>query len=193
MILTPSILVRIGLLFVASLLVQAYLFSPVELAGTVIWILPACAVAFGLLGGSLTGAVTGFMLGLGSDAMTDSPLGSTALALLAVGYLAGLYRERGNRIPGPVAGSIAAAGTLGANLLLGLIALVLGQAGPLAWDAAAELAIQALYGFLFGIPLFLLFRKVLSPGLVDDRKPGRRRRRRPARDADSAWEGAGLR
>jgi len=191
MILTPSIVIRIALLGVVALLLQAYLFSPVELAGTLVWILPACAVSFGLLGGSMTGAVTGFLLGVASDAATDSPLGSTALALLAVGYLAGLYRERGNRIPVPVAGLLAAAGTLGANLLLGLITIVLGLSGPLVWGAASELVIQALYGFLLGVPIFLSFRKVLAPGLVDDRNPRQRRRRRPVPKREAPWEGIG--
>lgn len=191
MILTPSILVRMTLLGIAVLLLQAYLFAPVELAGTVIWILPASAVALGLLGGSLTGAVTGFLLGICSDAITDSPLGSTALALLAVGYLAGIYRERGNRTSVPVAGLLSAVGTLGANLVLGLVTLVLGLAAPLAWGAAPELVIQALYGFLFGIPIFLVFRKVLSPGLVDDRNPRGRRRRRPVPEQSPPWEGIG--
>ena len=190
MIYTPSILLRVAALLLAALLIQAYLFSPVELAGTVIWILPACAVVFGLLGGSMTGAVTGFLLGLASDLITDSPLGSSALSLLGVGYLAGLYRERGNLVPVPVAGLATGLGTLGANLAIGLLLAVLGQSGPLAWGAFSELVIQALYGFLFGIPIFLLFRKVLAPGLVDDRKPGRRRRR-PVTSRESPWEGIG--
>lgn len=192
MIFTPSILLRVAALLVAALLVQAYLFSPVELVGTVIWILPACAVVFGLLGGSMTGAVTGFLLGLASDLITDSPLGSSALALLGVGYLAGLYRERGNLVPVLVAGLAAGFGTLGANLAIGLLMAVLGQSGPLAGSAVSELVIQALYGFLFGIPIFLLFRKVLAPGLVEDREPGRRRRRRRSvTSRDSPWEGIG--
>ncbi len=192
MIFTPSILIRVAALLVGALLVQAYLFSPVELVGTVIWILPACAVVFGLLGGSMTGAVTGFLLGLASDLITDSPLGSSALALLGVGYLAGLYRERGNLVPVLVAGLAAGFGTLGANLAIGLLMAVLGQSGPLAGSAVSELVIQALYGFLFGIPIFLLFRKVLAPGLVEDREPGRRRRRRRSvTSRDSPWEGIG--
>ena len=191
MIYTPSILLRVAALLIAALLVQAYLFSPVELLGTVIWILPACSIVFGLLGGSMTGAVTGFLLGLASDLITDSPLGSSALALLGVGYLAGLYRERGNLVPVPVAGLVTGLGTLGANLAIGLLMAVLGQSGPLAWGAVSELVTQALYGFLFGIPIFLLFRKVLAPGLVDDRESGRRRRRRPVTSRESPWEGIG--
>ncbi|MFM8791249.1 MAG: rod shape-determining protein MreD, partial [Solirubrobacterales bacterium] len=93
MILTPSILVRSGLLLLLALVLQTYLLSPVELTGTVVWILPASVVVFGLLGGSLTGGVAGFLVGLLSDALTNSPLGSTALALMAAGYFAGLYRE----------------------------------------------------------------------------------------------------
>ena len=189
MILTPSILVRAFLLVFLSLLVQTYLLSPVELVGTVIWILPACVVAFGLLGGGLTGAVTGFALGILSDGLTDSPLGSTALALLLVGYLAGLYREQQIGVGLFVAGAACALGTVVVNLAIGLLVLILGQAAPLDWGAASELVMQALYGFLFGIPIFLLFRKVLAPGLVDDRPS--RRRRRPIAGGSIPWEGTG--
>jgi rod shape-determining protein MreD len=150
MIFTPSILVRVSLLLLVSLLVQAYLLSPVQLAGTVIWLLPACVVVFGLLGGGMTGAVTGFVLGILSDAITDSPLGSGALALLAAGYLAGAYRERRVGTGILTAGVACALGTLFADLTIGLLVVMLGQAGPLTWGVASELVIQALYGFLFG-------------------------------------------
>jgi rod shape-determining protein MreD len=189
MIFTPSILVRVSLLVLASLLIQVYLLSPVELVGTVIWILPACVVVFGLLGGGLTGAVIGFLLGILADGITDSPLGSTALALLLVGYLAGIYREQKVDIGPLLAGTASALGTIVANLAIGLVVLILGQAAPLDWGVASELIMQALYGFLFGIPIFLLFRRVLAPGLVDDR-PSRRRRRLVA-GGDVPWKGIG--
>ncbi len=191
MILTPSILVRSGLLLLLALVLQTYLFSPVELTGTVVWVLPASVVVFGLLGGSLTGGVAGFLVGLLSDALTNSPLGSTALALMGAGYLAGLYRERGSELGWLAAGIACGLGTLVANLVIGLLMAALGQSGPLSWGAPAELVVQALYGFLLGIPIFLLFRKVLAPGLVDDRDRRRRRRRNATARGNVPWEGIG--
>lgn len=189
MILTPSIILRVGLLMLLALVVQAYLLSPVELAGAVIWILPASVVAFGLLGGSMTGAVTGFLLGVFSDALVDAPLGSTALALLLVGYLAGSFRERGGASGVLPAALASAVGTVVANLVIGLLIGILGQLGPLSWEAASELVIQALYGFLVGVPIFLLFRKVLAPGLIDDRTARGRRSRRFDAGRDVSWQG----
>ena len=189
MILTPSILTRSGLLLLLVLVLQTYLLSPVELTGTVVWILPASVVVFGLLGGGLTGGVAGFLVGLLSDALTASPLGSTALALMAAGYLAGLYRERGTEVGWLAAGIACGLGTLIANLVIGLLMAALGQSGSLSWGAPAELVVQALYGFLLGIPIFLLFRKVLAPGLIDDRTARRRRSRRFDAGRDVSWQG----
>ena len=56
--------------------------------------LPALVVSLGLLGGSMTGAVTGFSVGLLVDCLLVESVGGTSLVLLGVGYLAGLFRER---------------------------------------------------------------------------------------------------
>ena len=56
--------------------------------------LPALVVCLALLGGSLTGAVAGFSIGLFLDCLLVEALGVSSLVLLSVGYLAGLFRER---------------------------------------------------------------------------------------------------
>lgn len=177
MIFTPSILLRLAVIILAASLLQAGLFSMVEVAGASIWILPALAVCLGLLGGGVTGAVCGFLLGLLSDALTDSPLGTSALALLVVGYLAGIYRERGDAV-GPVGAGIGCGvGTAGANLVLGVVIAAIGDGAPLAWGVVSEVIMQALYGFLLGVPLFLFVRRVLAPALVSGQGTRRRRSR----------------
>ena len=42
----------------------------------------------------MTGAVAGFSVGFLLDCLLIEPLGGASLVLLAVGYLAGLFRER---------------------------------------------------------------------------------------------------
>ena len=50
-------------------------------------------ISVGLLGGSLTGAVFGFSVGLLIDCLLLQTLGAFALTMLTVGYVAGRYRE----------------------------------------------------------------------------------------------------
>jgi len=52
-------------------------------------VLPALVVSLGLLGGSMTGAVAGFSIGLLVDGLMVEALGATSLVLLSTGYLAG--------------------------------------------------------------------------------------------------------
>ena len=64
MIVTPRILVRIVAIVLLAVLLQLSFFSQVELFRTSPDVLPAVVVSLGLLGGSLTGAVAGFSVGL---------------------------------------------------------------------------------------------------------------------------------
>ena len=50
-------------------------------------------VLLGLLGGGVIGAVCGFVTGLVMDSVLLQTLGVSSLVLLAMGYLAGRYRE----------------------------------------------------------------------------------------------------
>ena len=52
MIITSNSAARIAGLILLFTILQVAFFSQVELLGTSMWILPACAVIFGLLGGS---------------------------------------------------------------------------------------------------------------------------------------------
>lgn len=96
MIVTNKVALRIALLVLLLTLLQTAFFSQIELLGTSVWILPAVAVIFGLLGGSMVGATIGFSLGFLADALVDGPLGTSCLIFMGVGYLAGIYRERGD-------------------------------------------------------------------------------------------------
>lgn len=176
MIVTPGILVRMALGVFLALILQNAFFSMIELLGASIWILPAFVTCFGLLGGRTIGLSTGFLVGLCSDLMTDAPLGSSSLAFMAVGYIAGAVRERSG-LPGtPFAGLLSGAATVIASLLVGLILAGVGQGSGLAWSALAEVVLQGLYGVLIGMPIFMLFRRLFAPALVADR-PTRKRHR----------------
>ena len=93
-IVTPRITVRLAAIVIVGVLLQLSFFSRVALFHTSPDVLPALVVSLGLLGGSMTGAVAGFSIGLLVDCLMVEALGATSLVLLSTGYLAGLFRER---------------------------------------------------------------------------------------------------
>ncbi len=174
MIITSNSAARIAGLILLLTVLQVAFFSQIELLGTSMWILPACAAIFGLLGGSLVGATVGFAFGFLGDALTDGPLGSACLIFMAVGYLAGTYRERGGLADSPtvlVAGGLA---TLGSNILLGLYTVVVGFDGYVSASLVPDLILQGFYGVLLALPLYALIHRVLRPALVSESTPRRK-------------------
>jgi len=182
MIITTRSTARIaGLVLLLSIL-QVSFFSQVELLGTSMWIVPACAAIFGLLGGSLVGATVGFAFGFLGDALVDGPLGSSCLVFMAVGYLAGMYRERGDFVDRPTVLLGCGIATLAANLALGLYTLVIGFEASLSVSLVPDLILQAFYGVLWAIPLYALIHRVLKPALIHEPANARR-----PRDSFDPW------
>lgn len=174
MILTPQIWARLVALVLLTALVQVTFFARVELFGTSPDGAVLVVMALGLLGGSVTGAVCGFSIGLLVDCLLMQTLGAFAAALMAVGYVAGRYRESIGR-PARRAVPLFGAGFT----LLGLLAFVAIQVGTgIDADVSAlvvrDAVLKTLLGALFALPVFMLVRLVLRPALVDDRPGGRR-------------------
>ena len=131
-------------------------------------------MAIGLLGGSVAGAVGGFSVGLLIDCLLMQTLGAFAAALMAVGYVAGRYRESVGR-PAHRAVPLLGAGFT----LLGLLAFIAIQVGTgidadVSTLVVRDALIKTLLGALLALPVFLLVRLVLRPALVEDRPGGRR-------------------
>ena len=82
MIVTPQIAVRVAVIVILSVLLELSFFSEVEVFHTSPTVLPSVIACLGLLGGSLTGAVTGFAAGLLLDSLLIAPLGASSLVLL---------------------------------------------------------------------------------------------------------------
>ena len=77
MIVTPKILARLVAIVLVGVLLQLSFFSQIALLHTDPDILPALVVILGLLGGSMSGAVAGFSIGLLVDCLLVAPLGAT--------------------------------------------------------------------------------------------------------------------
>lgn len=175
MILTPKIVARIVAICMLGVLLQLSFFSRVELFHVSPDILPALVVCLGLLGGSMTGAVSGFGIGFFLDCLLVEALGISSLVLLGIGYLAGLFRERFEIHSSLVPALVCMGLTMLAELGFGLIQLLLGLDAPLSTLIIRDLLLKSVYAFFLGWPIYLGMRRALRSALVDDPKVQRRR------------------
>lgn len=177
MILTPKILVRLVALVLLGVLLQLSFFSQVAVFHTSPDILPALIVSLGLLGGSMTGAVTGFSAGFLLDCLLIAPIGGSSLVLLATGYLAGLFRERFVIHSALVPPLLCMILTLFAELGFGAVELMLGIDSTVSALVVRDMLIKSVFAFFLGWPIYLGVKRLLGPAIVED--PEGRRSRRP--------------
>lgn len=188
MIVTWRIALRIALIVLAVVILQVSFFSYLSLLGATPDVVGVVIVSLGLLGGGVIGAVCGFATGLLLDSVLLQTLGVSSIVLLAMGYLAGRYREgfeiSSSLMPALLTGGLT---VLGASIF-SAIQLMLGVDTPVSLLVLREILVKGLLAFLLAMPLYPLVRRVLRPALVDDgaapsviapaRLRGRFRRRR---------------
>jgi rod shape-determining protein MreD len=166
-ILTRQIYLRLALILFGGVVLQVAFFSEISIFGGTPDVLPVLIACLGLLGGAVIGAVCGFIAGLLVDSALLQTLGVSSLVLLAVGYIAGRYREgfeiSRRFVPPLIAGLL----TLFASFLYGAIQLMLGVESPVSPLVVREILLQALLGFLLAIPLYPGVRWALRPALID--------------------------
>jgi rod shape-determining protein MreD len=174
-ILTPNILARLVAIVVGGVILQLSFFSQVAL----FHVSPdALIVVLGLLGGSLTGAVCGFSAGFLLDCLLIVPLGGGSLVLIAVGYLAGLFRER-FEIHSPLVPPLLCMGlTLFAELGFGAVEMMLGFDAPVSTLIVRDILLKSIFAFFGGWVIYIGVRRALRPALVEE--PMLRRNRRPS-------------
>ena len=168
MIVTPRILVRLVAIVLAGVLLQLTFFSQIELFGSSPDILPLLVIALGLLGGSMTGAVSGFAVGFLVDALLVQTLGASSLVLLTTGYLAGLYRERYDVTSSLVPPLLCLGLTLFAEVGYALVALMLGVDAPVSALVVRDMIIKSIFAFFLGAVAYAGIRRALRPALVED-------------------------
>ena len=174
MIVTPRIFVRLAAIVIVGVLLQLSFFSRVALFHTSPDVLPALVVSLGLLGGSMTGAVAGFSIGLLVDCLLVEALGATSLVLLSTGYLAGLFRERFDIHSALVPPLMCVGLTLFAELGYGAVQVMLGIDSPVSLLIVRDMLLKAVYAFFLGWPIYLVVRRVLRPALVEEPRVRRR-------------------
>jgi len=175
LIVTPKIFARLAVIGVLAVLLQLSFFSRVELLHTSADILPLVVVSLGLLGGSMTGAVAGFSIGLLVDCLLVAPLGGTSLVLLGAGYLAGLFRERFEIHSSLVPPLICMALTLFAELGYAAVEVMLGIDAPVSGLIVRDMLLKSIYAFFLAWPIYFGLRRALRPALVEEPRVTRRR------------------
>jgi rod shape-determining protein MreD len=174
-ILTPNILVRIVVVIILGVILQLSFFSQVALFHVSPDILPALVVCFGLLGGTMSGAVAGFSVGLLLDCLLVAPLGGDSLVLLAAGYAAGAYRER-FPIPSRLVPPLICAGlTLFSELGFGAVQAMLGIDSSVSGLVVKDMLLKSVFAFFLGWPIYVGLRRLLRPALVEEPRSARRR------------------
>ena len=174
MIVTWRIGLRIALIMIVAVVLQVSFFSYLTLFGTTPDIIPLVAISLGLLGGAMVGAVSGFVLGFVLDSVLLATLGVSSLTLLAVGFLAGRYREGtqiSNTLMPPILIGVL---TMASSAAFSAIQLMLGIDVQVSLLVLREIFVQGLLAFLLAIPFYPLIRRVLRPAIVDDVVAGRR-------------------
>jgi rod shape-determining protein MreD len=179
MILTPGIVARLVALCAFAAVAQVVCFSKMDIFGTSPDIVLLVVFSVGILGGSLSGAVVGFSVGLLMDCLLLETLGGFALTMLSVGYVAGRYRETVGR---PTRGAVALLG--GALTLLGALVIAAIQVGTgvdanVSFLVVRDALVKSLLGAGLAIPVLLIVRLVVRSALVDERRAARRPAPRP--------------
>ena len=167
MIVTRPIALRIALIVLAAVIVQAALLSQMTMFGSVPNMLPVVVVSLGLLGGGVVGAVCGFATGFLSDSLLLQTLGVSSLVLLSIGYLAGRYRESFEIKDASTAPLLAAGFTLLATTGFAALQLMLGVESAVSLLVLREILVQSLLAIPLAFALYPLIRRVLAPALID--------------------------
>lgn len=174
MILTPKIWARLAALVLATALLQVVFFSKIELFGSSPDGAALVVMAIGLLGGSLSGAVGGFSIGLLIDCLLMQTLGAFAASLMAVGYVSGRYREGVGHPTTGLVPALGAAMTLLAAVAFAAIQIGTGVDADVSTVVVRDALVKALLGAGLAIPVVVLVRLVLRPALVEDSGSARR-------------------
>jgi rod shape-determining protein MreD len=173
--LSRSLVTRIAVLLVLVVFFQIGVVSEVPLFGVVVDLSPLVVAFVGLLCGSTLGAMTGFAVGLLVDLALMQTLGVTSLILTLVGYWCGRLRElrdpQATLTPLLVGAAASAAATVGYSLM----EFLLGVDAPVSLELLRQIVLGVAVNTVVALPMWVIVRRSLEPGLPDD--PRRRRRR----------------
>ena len=174
---TRQTAVRVGVLLLATVLLQVSVFAQMPILGGRANVIPLTVAALALFGGSVTGAVAGFCAGLLLDLAMGMSLGASSLVLTGLGYGVGRFAELRDVSHGLLPIAVAAGASAGYDLVYGAITFMLELEATVSALVLREILVGMLLNAAIALPAFALVRRVVRPVLSDDRV-GRRRRGR---------------
>jgi rod shape-determining protein MreD len=191
-ILTPGAIVRLVLIVIFTVVIQAAGVQGITLLGGTIDLVPLVVGAVALWGGSIAGAAVGFSCGLLVDLTLGQNVGSSSLVLTAVGYFVGRYGELNEPAHGLLPIPVAAAAT--AVYLLGttIVSLMLAFDASLSVFAFRDMFLTLLLNTIVALPVFALIRRILRPVLARDPYDRRRKRANAIESGPIGLRGLGI-
>jgi rod shape-determining protein MreD len=191
-ILTPGAIVRLVLIVIFTVVIQAAGVQGITLLGGTIDLVPLVVGAVALWGGSIAGAAVGFSCGLLVDLTLGQNVGSSSLVLTAVGYFVGRYGELNEPAHGLLPIPVAAAAT--AVYLLGttIVSLMLAFDASLSVFAFRDMFLTLLLNTIVALPVFTLIRRILRPVLARDPYDRRRKRANAIESGPIGLRGLGI-
>jgi rod shape-determining protein MreD len=175
MTLSSQTLLRLTILGLVAVIVEAAAVSQVPIFGVPADLSPLVVMAVGLLAGSVAGAAVGFGIGLFVDLMLAQTLGVSSLIYVLVGYGAGRLRELRDPQGALVPMAVGAASTAAALLGYSIVQFMLGVDSPVSFLLARQILATVLLNTIIALPVHAIVRRWLLPVLPED--PRRRRRR----------------
>jgi rod shape-determining protein MreD len=143
----------------SALLLQTTIFAEVNLLGAKPELMYLITIAFAMLEGPASGAITGFVGGMAQDFLLDAPKGITALTLTLLGYAIGMARQY-IVSPSPVLPVVLVAlGTFAGVLFYGVVSFLLGQLDS-TWLYLLRVAVlSAIYNAILTPLVFPIMRR----------------------------------
>jgi rod shape-determining protein MreD len=175
MTISASLVMRIAVLVVVVVFFQIGVVSEVPVFGVVVDLSPLLVAFVGLLCGSTVGAATGFAVGLLVDLALVQTLGVSSLILTLIGYWCGRLRELRDPQATLTPLLVGAGATAAAAVGYSLIEFLLGVDAPVSLELLRQIVLGVLVNTIVALPMWLIVRRSLEPGLPED--PRRRRRR----------------
>ena len=177
--LTPSALLRAGLIAFAAVLLQLSGFGPTRIFGGTPDLVPLAVAAVAIYAGSVPGAAMGFATGMLLDLAVGSTMGVSSLVLTAVGYGVGRYREVRDPAHGLLPIPVGAVATAGWVATFAAVSFMLDVAAPVNVLVLRDMLLTILLNAVLAVPVFAVCRRILRPVLEIDPLERRRRRRAP--------------
>jgi rod shape-determining protein MreD len=156
--------VRLPLLLLAALVLQASLFADLRVFDVTAELLMLIPIAGAITGGPERGAVLGFAAGLTYDLLLSTPFGMSALAYTLIGYGVGLVQGQILRASWWIPLFTAAAASGAGILLYVLVGAAVGETAFLHARLQAIVPVVALFNCVLSLAIVPAVRWAMSGG-----------------------------